>query len=537
MIQVTTEKLLAASPAFWVKKSNIVLPSGDFSFKRREYLIGPMNDDVRLSCDIKATQGGFTVKEVLRSLHGMIYGRYPQGVLYLFPTGNDVSDFSKARFGPIIADNHQQIGRFIKSTDSVAIKKIGKSFLYLRGARLSQTVETEKESAQLRSIAVDKVVYDEWDLMDEDVRQKAYGRMGASEVKQEAFLSNPTIPDYGIDKIWQTTDQRHWMIRCEKCHDYTCLETEFPECIRLDAQGKGVRICIHCKEPIDRCKGEWVAKYPNITDKIGRWWSQLNSPTVEPAEVLHAFEHPKDGNIGDVHRLMLGKAYIEAENRLTKQDVYSCCSPEGVYPTDSGPCAMGADVGKVIHVVISKRMENGVIRIVYVGRHTDAGDLLGLRQKYNVKVGAIDLYPETRMVREIQANIGIPFFGIQYMDKQTRGIVEDQEVNVLKAGRTETMDKVHNTYAKKTIIIPRRSHEVDEYADEMTNTAKILQETDRGDRVYRYRKLGADHYYHATNCMLMVIDRVPRANLDIVKTAAEREGYNPLWSGLRRKRA
>ena len=535
-MDVTIKELMAASCAFWVKKSEIQLPSGPFSFVGREYLVEPINEDVELTCDIKATQGGFTVKEVLKCLHGMIHGRYPQGVLYLFPTGNDVSDFSKSRFNPIITDNHVQIGRFVKSTDSVTIKKIGKSFLYLRGARLSQAVETEKESAQLRSISVDRVVYDEYDLMSDEVRQKAYGRMGASEVKQEAYLSNPTIPDYGIDKVFQTTDQRHWMIRCERCNDYTCLEDEFPECIRLDNEGKGVRICIHCKAPIDRCKGEWVPKYPSIKNRVGRRWSQLNSPTVDPATILHAYRYPKDGNLGDVNRLMLGRAYIEAENRLTKQDVYACCSPEGIYPTDQGPCAMGVDVGKLLHVVIARRQENGVLRLVYAGRHTEAGDLKGLGERYHVSVGAIDLYPETRMVRDLQAVVGFPLYGIQYQDKQLRGVIEDQEVNVLKAGRTETMDAVHNLYSERKIILPRRSTEMDEYAEEMTNTAKMLNETDRGDRIYRYRKLGADHYYHATNCMNIVIDRVAAGHLDI-KVIPVREKYHPIWSGLRRKRA
>ena len=536
---VTVTKLLKASCVFWADKSKIILPSGPFDFAGREYLIEPVNEWEKMSVDIKATQGGFTVTHVLKVLWAMIKGWYPQGVLYLFPTGNDVSDFSKSRFDPIIADNWRYIGRFVQNTNAVHIKKVGKAFLYLRGARLSQSVEGEKESAGLRSISVDKVVYDEWDLFDPTSRQKAVGRMGASEIKHESFLSNPTIPDFGIDRLFKETDQRYWMIKCEKCREYTCLELEFPECIRIDKQGKGVRVCVKCGSPIDRRKGQWVAKYPNIKDKVGRQWSQLNSPTIDPGDVLRAFENPPDGNIGDVHRLMLGRAYIEAENRLTRQDIYSCCSHEGLTGKDDGPCAMGVDVGRILHIVIAKRLANGIIKIVYLGRHSDHGDLFELKRKYNVKVGAIDLYPETRMVRSIQAHIGIPFFGIEYKDKQTRGVIEDQEINVLKTSRTESMDAVHNVFIKKIIMLPRRSKEVDEYAHEMTCTAKCLVENERGDRLYRYRAVddGQDHYYHATNCMNLVMDRVPNAHIGPKPKAHRDRQYNPLWSGLRRKRA
>jgi len=47
------------------------------------------------------------------------------------------------------------------------VRKVRGAFLYLRGARLSQAIEGEhKESSKLRSIPVDCVVFDEYDLID-----------------------------------------------------------------------------------------------------------------------------------------------------------------------------------------------------------------------------------------------------------------------------------------------------------------------------------------------------------------------------------
>jgi len=56
-------------------------------------------------------------------------------------------------------------------------------------------------------------------------------RMAHSELKQVLKLSNPTLPDYGINKAFQETDQRYWLLKCEKCNAYTCLEDTFPDCL------------------------------------------------------------------------------------------------------------------------------------------------------------------------------------------------------------------------------------------------------------------------------------------------------------------
>jgi len=524
MVDVTVDKLLAASPAFWAHKSKIQLPDGLFSFTGREYLKESMNEDVPLSADMKGTQGGASSVQMLKCLHAMITGRYPKGVLYLFPNADEMGDFSKCRFNPIINDNPDTIGRFVHDTDTVGLKRVNSSYLFMRGARLSQRLSlTEKASPKLSGIPVDKVVYDEWDFMDPGVREKAYGRMGDSEFKHEAFLGNPSIPDFGIDLIWQQTDQRYWQIRCSKCNAYTCLELDFPDCIQFDSEGKGVRVCIKCGAEIDRTKGEWVAKYPQRSkEAVGRRWSQLNSATVDPGTIVRAWEHPPDGNIADVYRFRLGQPYIESENRLTVQQVYACCSSEGMYPSDRGPCCMGVDVGGTLHVVVGKRTKTGTPHIVHVAEYKEFTDLPEVMRRYNVQAVAIDLYPETRAVRQFQASAGTYesisgvsvtcyIFGVEYLDKQVRGVVEDQQARVLKTSRTESMDGVHAIIADGKAVLPARSGKMEEYAKQMSNTAKVLQEDERGNRLYRYIRCGdgQDHYYHATNYCLMVLNHLP----------------------------
>jgi len=62
----------------------------------------------------------------------------------------------------------------------------------------------------LKSIPVDYIIFDELDEAPQNSIDMAMERMAHSEFKNVLKLSNPTLPDYGIDKTFQETDQRYW---------------------------------------------------------------------------------------------------------------------------------------------------------------------------------------------------------------------------------------------------------------------------------------------------------------------------------------
>ena len=184
-MELTPENIASVDAAYWAELRKIKLQKGFWSFEKRPYLKEPMQSTVRRMCYMKATQGGFTELEVLKSLHGMIHRIYERGVLYLMPTTDDVRDFSKARFGPLISANPKTIGRYVQNTDTASLKRVHDAFLYLRGGTLSRHIEADaRESTKLRAISVDACKFDELDLMDMDAVGKAKGRMGDSELKE-----------------------------------------------------------------------------------------------------------------------------------------------------------------------------------------------------------------------------------------------------------------------------------------------------------------------------------------------------------------
>ena len=100
--------------------------------------------------------------------------------------------------------------------------------------------------------------------------------------------------------------------------------------------------------------------------------------------------------------------------------------------------------------------------------------------------------------------------GCQYVDQAKDAERLDAQAGVITHARTELCDMTHNAVMKLTYELPRRCPEVELYASQMSNIAKVLEEDERrGTKVYRYRKLGPDHYRHATNYFELAVRDVP----------------------------
>ena len=216
------------------------------------------------------------------------------------------------------------------------------------------------------------IIFDELDEAPQNSVDMAMERMAHSEHREVLKLSNPTLPDYGIDKAFQETDQRYWLLKCEKCGEYTCLEDTFPDCL-VTLDDRVIRACQRCKSELNPSIGQWVAKRPSITDKRGRHYSQLFSHFVNPADILHQFR--TTNNLTDFYNLKIGIAYVEATNRLAVEEILSLCGSEGMAESDDGPCFMGVDQGKDLHVVIGKKTRNMAGKIVHLEVYKDWEEL------------------------------------------------------------------------------------------------------------------------------------------------------------------
>jgi hypothetical protein len=91
-----------------------------------------------------------------------------------------------------------------------------------------------------------------------------------------------------------------------------------------------------------------------------------------------------------------------------------------------------------------------------------------------------------------------------YQEHQKGRYLWDEKNLTVSANRTEALDASHHEIQSGSIIIPRRSKLVSEFATHCHNVAKKLEEDEEtGSRRYVYIKLGPDHFRHSFSYQCM----------------------------------
>ncbi|MDY6856355.1 MAG: phage terminase large subunit family protein [Thermodesulfobacteriota bacterium] len=540
------EQLMAVDAWIWADYNHLTLPSGPYLTEGHEYTIDILQCDDKAQCAMKGAQMGFTLTYMLKVIHNLIYGKYSQGFMYLFPTIGTVRRFSQSRFTPLITDN-KCINKYVAGTDNIELKRVGSSNLYFTGARSTAKIEgSKKSSAALKSEPVDGLGYDEYDEMDMEMTLLAKARLDHSLVKDEFYLSTPSIPGFGIDKKYQKSDQRVRMIPCKASsrsykpveqssglgvgHE-TCLELEFPDCLKYRSDGTVYRACKVCGAEIFPKDGKWVARKPDVKDLVGWWISQLNSVYVDPGSILESYHDPPNGNLTEVMNSKLGMAHIASENKLERNDIYSCCGRDPISVKHVGPCSMGVDVGNILHVTIGYKAGKDRYVIIKIVKVDNFNDLHDLGKLFGVKMCVIDSEPEAHKVREFGSGESYPVFGCKYNENQRGAASWDERGRMVQVNRTEILDATHDLMTiEGRCVIPRRCKEVEDYAIEMCNTAKTLEEDpNTGASKYYYRVLGPDHYRHSTNYFYLACQKTRIFRPGEKQAGLKQEPNNWVW--------
>jgi hypothetical protein len=538
--------LAIANAGYWAELNCLKLPSGEFKFDKHEYLEEPLNGpadkEVRAyqRCYMKAPQGGFSIVEAIDNFHGMIHGRYPQGVLHLLPTKSAVEEFGKAKYGPIISRNKTAIGNYIKrpggkAADSASMKQIGDAFLYLRSATLNPDSEGDgKTSVPLSSISCDKVDFDEIELMDQESIAKAKGRTGHSDNPEFCYIFNPGGEDSGGDLIWKKSDQRHWYRKCDCVRGdlsaWTCAELEFPDCVKeyddsidraRERKHRGYVACKNCGKPLPFYNGSgtgmWVPSKPHIVDFEGYRWSHLTSVFHDPLDILNEFEDPPYGNIGDVYRLRLGLPYSSAEDKLKIDVVLRCCGDRLALTKHSGPCCAGVDVGKIKHLTIGYKTDKEKFTVIRFAALKSFDDIYEMFLRYGVKKAVVDIRPyedEARAFQKKCKKANIEVFLCEYGDNPTQEGEFNDNTGIVKTYRTGILDRSHRYLSNGAITLPSiQSPKIRWFAEQCCNMEKYKDTNRYGQEIFRYRPCGdrtvGDHFRHTLNYFILAAGRAP----------------------------
>jgi len=478
--------------AAWAER-RITLEGRRFSFEDHEYLRGLYDDTSPHLVLMKGTQVGGSVWGMLRSIHACLNGL---NVIYFFPTWGGVTDFSKSRVGPLLADN-PFLSRMMTDTDAVGLKRIGDAFLYLRGM---------KSPVGLKSVPADMIIFDELDEATPEAKTKARERLAHSNYRRVIELSNPSLPDFGIDEAFGRSDQRHWTVKCSRCNQWTALDKEFPKKLNQEVRiilpagdGTFFRACRHCSAPLDLAAGEWVADYPDRPIH-GYQIGQLISSRVDPGEILDEYRLTRFPD--QFYRLKIGIPWVDVERRLDLNSVLQLCTDTPMLDRSEQHCLMGVDTGRALHVVILREDDTDDAferyHLVHLGIYREFHQLDDLMGRFKVDRCVIDGMPETHATAEFARRHPGSVFMSFFSEGQHGFPKWDQHENRVSINRTDALDASRAAVRNKKLILPRRDPMVELFAKQMTADAKKLEEDEEtGAQKYHYIKTGENHFSFA----------------------------------------
>jgi len=404
------------------------------SFKNMPYLI-PLYEELPKceGADIrKGVQTGLSELFICLALYQAAW----QGkiVAYILPTFTVRDRFVSQRVNRILLNSpgytehlprNGEFGR--PNLGNNKIKRFGSGTMMFLGS--NTTVDFVEFSA-------DTLIIDEFDQCDPSNLAKAKDRLRASKDPRLYRVGNPTLPNIGVCKLYDESDQRDWFSPCPHCGEWQALDWFInyvkkndkgdwvPRCnphLDLSKGTKGlnyskmkiVPVCHKCdKGFLVHGKGEWVAKY-TARGRQGYTLSRLNVIGENVGDLYQEWMLAQ----GDINRLstfytsVLGKGFEYSGARITAEMIHKVCEDSDILDYGGGPeykdevVSMGIDVGSALNVVISvsKPNEDAALReTVLVCAVRTFDELKDLMVRFHVDCCVIDSMPETRKAQELR---------------------------------------------------------------------------------------------------------------------------------------
>ncbi|QLG69718.1 MAG: Phage terminase, large subunit [Candidatus Woesebacteria bacterium] len=453
------KNLEKAGVDYWIERNQIKNENGlPIEFEDHSFMLDIYRDNTQVQVIQKASQVGASTMEILKVLHTARYLGVNQ--IYTLPTTDDVYKFVPSKVNQIIKMN-PCIKRGIspKDIDSVEQKQLGKSFIFFKGTF------TEREAIMLTS---DCNIHDELDKSKEEVVRDYTSRMGYSKIRRQHFFSTPTIPDFGINKLFEQSDQKHWRFNCPHCSFRQHMDWE-----KNVDEKRGIYVCQKCKKEITPQEinryGSWEARYPGRPIS-GYWISQMNCPWRTAADLIKEKEDAEDDTY--FYNYILGLPYLSAEQRIPASlFLRNLTDKEAEAAEDYNVMGIdtGSGTGKGNHVIIGNKTG-----IFWMGVLTDKEgsdrwqQTAELIKFYDIRVTVIDGQPYTvealNLARQFPYRVYLCWFKddpkmleiVRFFDEQ-EGKEKDleDEIKVL-ASRTKIIDETITALHKHEIKFAMR---------------------------------------------------------------------------------
>ncbi len=449
-------QLQASSSLAWVMLNQIQTENQKkLEFEKHRFLIDIFSDEHPSITLKKSAQCGGSVCFILKAVHACRYRR--ENIIYVLPTQNIVKDFVEPKVNPLLNGNPAIAG--LISKDSVTLKQIGDRFLYFKGS------SSEREAI---AISGDTLILDELDRMiDLQVVNTYDSRLQASENPRRWRLSNPSGIGFGIDALYNESDQRHWFAKCLYCsHDwYISFEPDDNKTHYIDVASRAF-VCGNCHHVLSdatRQNGRWVEKFPS-RDNHGYWLSQVMVPYVSASRII---EQRDESNEQFFRNFVLGEAFTPSDLVVNRETILRACAPSSISPTN---VVMGVDQ-KAAELQWVAMTPNGIFDY---GRVKSWEEIEHMMLGWQATV-VCDAMPYPTMPKMLAEKYSDKFFMCYFKESRTMDILA-WKGNIVFADRTRLLDTVAAEIGEAKLLFRQRPSELEEMIAEWQNLYRTTVE-------------------------------------------------------------
>lgn len=448
----------------WLCK-NTKIRDKSFSFHKYPFQRALVDDKSKNAVTVKPSQVG--VSEVYQrvALALLARNRHRKGI-YAYPDDEMRKKNVQTRVMPLAETTKAFMPPPGQSwVRSIALIEINKSFLYMTGSKVGDATSTD----------ADFVFEDEYDLHDMSVAALYSSRLLNSDWKIMRYFSTPTYTEFGVDALYNQSDQMEYMIKCDSCNHWQFplfeqkfihmpglpsdleslleLTTDVVDRYSIDLPGSYV-CCERCRSQLDLGREDnraWVAKYPSRVTMRGR---KVNPFSVSTRPVLDIvsdlFKYKTLDFLRGFKNTTLGEAEDSSNSRIDESLIRAALK-SGMIPTidKEAPTWIGCDMGHTCHLVVgqgenAKKCRTIIMEQVPLARIKER--IQEVFSTYHVVGGMVDRHPESQVAKDIWTMTnGVVVPGEYRGDKEMNLIMvpdDKDKVDYVQINRTLHLDQV-----------------------------------------------------------------------------------------------
>lgn len=468
-------------------------------FHTHRYLFDIYRDESKYLCCIKAGQIGFSTMAIIKTI--WIAKNRNMNIGYILPTSEMVEKFVGSKVNRM-AQQNPIIASWMKDKDKISEKQIGDAYIFYLGS------QTDRSAIML---SLDMLVGDEYDKSPQGVMETYDSRLQHSKHGYKWLFSNPTIPNFGVDRFWEQSDKKKWHIK-HSCKEIFILDES---CIDYQAE---IYRCPHCKGEIsDECRrmGEWVA---TAEGKWSGYWIPLWIAPQIPASVIA--EHKRQKTKEYFANFVAGLPYINTTNMLSQEILESNLINK--INAQEGRIIIGVDTGHNIHYTLANK--DGTFFHGYcdsvaenpIPGYDPYDELDKLMQRFPRSIMVADQGGDLIGIRKLQAKYrGRVFLCWFTKETKTQQIIrwgENDEEGKVLVDRNRAIQLVVDEMKERRFPIWGTVEDWQPYFNHWLNIYRTQEiQGDEGDPQYNWRwvwkRKGPDHWALSTVYARVGLDR------------------------------